>query len=112
MPMPGGQGPRGRPVIGAAHQSRRYALHRRYLALNAWRLARARGLHFSPDHPIARAACHEANAAEYDRLADRASSLEDAAAWQDIADHEMAESIAILADAERLARAAKRKGTH
>ena len=95
MPRAGGEGPRGRPVIGEAHKSRRYALHLRYLALNAWRLARARGMHFSPDDPIARAACHEANAAEYDRLADRASSLVDAAAWQDIADHEMAESIAI-----------------
>jgi len=110
MSVPNGKGPRWAPRSGRTTRPAGPAVQRRYLALDAWWVAQARGIRFPRSHPLARAACHEANAAEYDRLADRAASLGDAAAWQRMADEEMAESITILAKAERRARAAEAKG--
>jgi len=107
MSVPNGKGPRWAAPSGRPTRPAYPAVRRRYLALDAWRAAQARGVHFPCNHPLERAACHEANAAEYDALADRARSLGEAATWRRIADEEMAESIAILADAERRARAAE-----
>jgi len=76
----------------------------RYPALHAWRVAHDEGVELPDTHPLARAACHEANAAEFDRLAVDARSLADAGALKCMAYEEIAESIAILAEAERRAR--------
>ena len=75
----------------------------RYPALHAWRMAHEEGVELPETHPLDRAACHEANAAEFDRLADDLPSLADAGALKCMAYEEIAESIAILAEAERRA---------
>ncbi len=107
MSVPNGKGPRWASWSDRAKHPASPVIRRCYLALNAWRAAQARGVRFPCNHPLERAACHEANAAEYDVLADHARFLGEAATWRRIADEEMAESIAILADAERRARAAE-----
>jgi len=106
MSVPNSKGPRWAPRSGDAKRPRPTAA-RQYPALELWRAAHARGVRLHCTDPLERAACHEANAAEYDALANRAASIGEAVTWRRIADEEMAESISILAEAERRARAAK-----
>jgi hypothetical protein len=102
MREPADKGPRWAPRYPRC-TARPPQFRRRYPALDAFRVARARGLTFHSDHFLARAAFHEANAAQYDAFAERSLSLGEAGAWGRMAVEEMAESIAILAEAERVA---------
>ena len=80
--------PAARPVVDSTRH--------RYPALEAWRTAARNGVKFSADHPLERAACREANAEEYDALADRALTPREAATWRRVAADEMAEAMTIL----------------
>jgi hypothetical protein len=79
---------------------------RRYPALEEYRAAHGRGEVYPCNHPIARAACHEANARELYALGDAPSaSPVSRRTWLAVADQEMAEAVRILVAAEGRARA-------
>lgn len=83
------------------------ARSRRYPALEAWqRAARGPVTGYPWNHPLSQAARHEANARELDALTDTSRTPLGAATWHAAADYEMAQSVEILANAERSLRVA------
>jgi len=106
MSLSNSKGPRRAPPAGSTQRATSPPI-RRYQALDLWRAARQRGITFAANDPLERAACREANAVELDHLASAARSRREAAVWRSAADAELAESLAILAEAQRRLQAAE-----
>jgi len=73
----------------------------RYPALERWAEADRAGHGYPVEHPVSQAARHEANARQYDELADHDWPTRAAATWRTVAVQEMVTARGILAAAYR-----------